>query len=418
MPGLVLAGLTLMALLCRCDQTPVATIQVGDTDAPPPVGEPVAPARRISTIRVLLCSESSGGLARIATTGGYELTMDGRVVAQSGSPMPAVNVSCRAGQWRIGSGRFAGRRAVLTPADGAMVRIGGNLYRGSLHLIAGEDDGFQAVNHVGLEHYLAGVLPKELYGNWEAATYEALAVAARTFAMYNCLIASPESDYDVGDNESSQCYGGYSAETDKSRAAVDATRGVVLSHGPPGAERIFLAQYSACCGGRVNGAYVIRHAQRVEPLEGGQVCTDCAGCSRYRWPAVRIRKYDILRALQARYRDAGRLSRLDRIEVLTTTDHGRAVWVDVHGGGSKIRVRAEDIRLSLLSDGPPAARGIYSMNCRMIDRGSVIEFADGRGFGHGVGLCQWGAQAKAARGWTAERILAFYYPGAKLFRVE
>ena len=54
--------------------------------------------------------------------------------------------------------------------------------------------------------------------------------------------------------------------------------------------------------------------------------------------------------------------------------------------------------------------------CQIEDREDKIVFTDGRGFGHGVGLCQWGAQGKAAKGWTGEQILGFYYPGAKRFR--
>ncbi|MFW6133897.1 MAG: cell division protein, partial [Planctomycetota bacterium] len=57
-----------------------------------------------------------------------------------------------------------------------------------------------------------------------------------------------------------------------------------------------------------------------------------------------------------------------------------------------------------------------SVNCDIRTEGNDIVFADGRGFGHGVGLCQWGAQGKAEAGWSAERILEFYYPGARLIR--
>jgi stage II sporulation protein D len=122
--------------------------------------------------------------------------------------------------------------------------------------------------------------------------------------------------------------------------------------------------------------------------------------------------------LGARYDAARRLTRLDRVEVVTATAYGRAVWVDVVGNGSPVRLRAEDIRLALLSDGPAAAKRLNSMNCRMVDVGDSIEFTDGRGFGHGVGLCQWGAQSKAIKGWSAEQILGFYYPGATLYRVK
>ena len=57
------------------------------------------------------------------------------------------------------------------------------------------------------------------------------------------------------------------------------------------------------------------------------------------------------------------------------------------------------------------------MNCTIVDRPREIEFTGGRGLGHGVGLCQWGAQGKALRGWSHEQILSFYYPQAKLYKM-
>ena len=348
-PAITLSAIVLVALLCRCDQTQIST-GPGSAGTVEPV-EPTEPPHAVSEVRVLLCWRS--GSAQLSTTGGYLVTVDGRPVAKSAAAMPSLRVDYRNGVWIIGGSGFPGRRAAITPAAGAMIRLGANYYRGSMHLIADGADAFRAVNHLPLESYLAGVLPKELYPDWAPATYEALAVAARTFALYHCLAAKPDSDYDLGDNQGSQCYGGYSAETPKSRAAVNATRGVVLSYGQPGRERIFLAQYSASCGGQVNGAYVIRNAKRIPPLEGGQVCTDCAGCSHYRWPAVRIAKSDILRALAARYDKARQLPRLDRIEVVSAAPNGRAVWIDAVGGNQRVRIRAEDLRLALLSDGPP-----------------------------------------------------------------
>ena len=56
------------------------------------------------------------------------------------------------------------------------------------------------------------------------------------------------------------------------------------------------------------------------------------------------------------------------------------------------------------------------MNCKVRDLGDRFEFYDGKGFGHGVGLSQWGAQARAKKGQPAEAILEFYYPGAKIYR--
>ncbi len=91
------------------------------------------------------------------------------------------------------------------------------------------------------------------------------------------------------------------------------------------------------------------------------------------------------------------------------------MWVDLVGThGRNVRLRAEDLRLALIRSSLFQGKQIASMNCRIVDVGGAIEFADGRGFGHGVGLCQWGAQGKADRGWKAEEILKFYYPDSTL----
>ena len=372
----------------------------------------------VPVIRVLLTSTPVVE-AVVSTTGGHWLKAEGRVVAESDEALGPVKVRRRGGGWRVGPRDVEGQELVVLPASGHYVRFGDQSYRGRLRLLPADDGRLIVINHVNVESYLAGVLSKELYRNWAPETYRALAVAARTFAIYHMITFGAQNEYDLGDTQASQVYGGLAGETERSWQAVRDTHGIVLAYGEPGQERIFMAQYSACCGGRVNGAYVIRSADRIPPLSGGQVCTDCSACGRYRWGPVRIAKSDIYRALAARYGRVAALGSLRTIRVGTTTPYGRAVWVDAVGPtGQSVRLRAEDVRLALLYHGVPAARKLCSMNCRIVDRGESIEFADGRGFGHGVGLCQWGAQGKALKGWTAEQILQFYYPGATLYRVH
>jgi stage II sporulation protein D len=191
----------------------------------------------------------------------------------------------------------------------------------------------------------------------------------------------------------------------------------VLAHGTEGDERIFQAHYSACCGGRVNPVTVLRDAPADTPMGGGQECTHCRDCPRYRWEPVRVSKQEMHAALLGTYRSAGDLRGIEEVRVTAATDWGRPLRLELVGPrGASIRLRAEDLRLALLRSGSPAARKLYSMNCEIRDLGDEIEFAEGRGFGHGVGLCQWGAEGRAADGWYAEEILAYYYRGAKLFR--
>ena len=369
------------------------------------------------TIRVRLTSRTARTVT-IHTSGGYRLSMDGRTVAQSELPLRPTALR-RVGQgWRFGDRSFALGRLVLEPSPGTLVGLGEVRYRGTFQIAPFGTSALLVVNHVDVESYLAGVLSKELYRNWHIETYRALAVAARTFALYHLVTIGGSGDYDLGSGQEAQVYGGVPAETQRAWQAVRGTHGQVLACGPPGKERIFLTQYSACCGGRVNPAVVLRDAKDIEPLKGGQECNDCRNCPYYRWGPVTVTKSRAYQALAANYPPTRRLGSLASVSVKSSTSFGRPIWLKLTGGNGKtMDIRAESLRLALLFyriGRPPKLR---SMNCRIEDRGDTIVFSDGRGFGHSVGLCQWGAQAKAAAGWTGEQILDFYYPGAKRFRV-
>lgn len=390
---------------------------------------PEAPLRLegVPTIRVLI---ASGRQIRLGTSGPYALLADGREVVRSMDSLPEGTLTRDGTAWSIHAATHAAKVLVVAgttrgrqEAPGGLgaapscVRLGASRYRGKVVFHPYGEGGILAVNHVNLESYLAGVLSRELLPYWHIRTYEAQAIAARTYALYEMSTVGRRKLFDVHDDQSSQVYGGFLAETDKSWRAVRATHGIVLAAGEKGQEKIFRAHYSACCGGMSNSVYVLYGPPVMwGPLVGGQTCNDCRGCSRYRWPPVSVPKHVIHHALGAEYTQVAELPGVSTIEVVEEL-RGRPVWVDVVSpDGRKVRLRADDLRLALLRHGRPTARGLYSMNCRIRDAGDAIVFDDGRGFGHGVGLCQWGAQAKAESGAAPEEILAGYYPTAKLFQ--
>jgi stage II sporulation protein D len=383
---------------------------------PPVPNFPVPPASvGVQMVRVKL--STPGGDCRIAVTGAYHIRCQNGA-ATSTSALPSCEVTCRGGYWHIGNSTYTGREIAIEPVASNCFYVGSTCYRGSLHLVSPGGDTVIAVNHVDLESYLAGVLPKELLTTWSLEAYKSLAVAARTFALYQRSTSGAGHDYDLGDSESSQVYGGYTAECSASNArrAVEATRGMVLTYNG----QIFLAQYSASCGGVVNGAYVIRNAPADAPLMGGQACDDCRNCPHYRWGPVRVYKSELYQAIMARYPQAASpLGGVSALNIASQTPYGRAIWIDVQGPtGQHARLRAEDIRLcwnmSLTGKPSASARRLYSMNCTIVTNPDSFDFTNGHGFGHGVGLCQWGAQTKAANGWKFNQILAFYYPGARI----
>jgi len=372
----------------------------------------------VPIIRILL-TRSAVNQADFSAGRGFQIRADDRVVVPGRSgAAPVSRIRRGGGLWQVGNTTFRTARVVLEPIDARddrYVGFNGTTYRGKLHLLPRGDSAFVVVNHVNIEDYLKGVLAKELFPSWHIEAYRALAVSARTFAMYHMLTSGQGKDYDMGDTIASQVYGGRTGETPTSRRAVATTPGWILTVKQKGKDRIFMPQYSSCCGGWVNGAVVLRNAPDIKPLRGGQKDDHCTASSRYRWPTVRVSK-DELYTFLCRSRPAVKsLGALATVKVVWQLVHGRPVWVDVVGvNGKTVRLRAETIRLALLFGGSPVGKKLYSMNCSIVDAGAFIEFRDGRGFGHGVGMCQFGAQGKALAGWKGEQIFSFYYPGATL----
>ncbi len=409
-----LAALVLVTLLGLPGWGAMVSCQPTETPqvVPPP---PDRPAPEPSVIRVRITSAIASARLR-AGRGAAFVDAQGRAIASPGGG--EMTLRRTEGRWILDGRALPDGALDLTPGATPSA-IDARRYRGMLRFVPSGGERFYVVNHLDLEDYLAGVLPKELYPGWHEQAYRAQAIVARTFAVYQRMTYGPSHRWDVLNHQGSQMYGGADAETSTSRQAVASTRGIVLAYGPDGDVRVFRAQYSSCCGGVTNPAEVIQDSPDIPPLAGGQVCTDCRASRRYRWPSVRVDKAVAYRALtRMRPEVAEAISGIDRVEAAEVADHGRTIWLWLtDASGRRFRLRSEVLRLALLRYGGRQGDKLYSMNCRILDAGPALTFTDGRGFGHGVGLCQFGAQGKALKGWPAYRIVRYYYPGARLIKL-
>jgi len=164
-------------------------------------------------------------------------------------------VTLNGGAWKIGNTVLGSGELTILPAAEGSVSINKLPYRGRYRLVPLSGSKFDVVNDVDIESYLCGVLPKELLPNWHEETYRAQAIVARTYAFYEKQTAPPDRYWDVYADQRSQMYGGLSAESDKSRDAVNQTAGIVLAYAPAGGDpRIFKAYFSSCCGGVTQSA--------------------------------------------------------------------------------------------------------------------------------------------------------------------
>lgn len=258
-----------------------------------------------------------------------------------------------------------------------------------------------AVDSLPLERYLRGVVPREMPASWPAQALRAQAVAARTYALY-LLLRSEDKAYDVTTDTGSQVYGGPSAYKGSTDAAVAATRGLVLSQGG----RPILAYFHSHSGGSVEDDARVWSTDlpylRAVADPDAQRARDMA----WSWTAGRDA---VARALRQQGYEVGAVTGLSPAEVSPT---GRLARVRVDTDRGPLEIKGSALRLAL------GAGSMKSTLCtvRPDGRGGGGFVFQGRGFGHGVGLSQWGARGMADAGAGLAEILGRYYPGTRLTR--
>ncbi len=341
-------------------------------------------------------------------------------------PAPGSVLKLADGMWDAGGVKLGTGELVITPAKVGAASINGNSYRGRYRLVPTSANTFDVINDVDVDSYLKSVIPVELYSSWADETYKAQAIAARTYAIYESKTAGAKRAWDVYADERSQMYGGISRETSKSIRAVDATAGIVVAYGKPGEERIFKAYYSSCCGGKTQSAHDAFGDVYIPPLAEYDRGSTCSISPRFQWPTVTIPKDELARRIQAWAKRRSELNGtprpelkmqgVSRIDLAYLNKLDRPVYFYVTDKkGNRFMMRAEDLRLAISFD---AQKGptVYSAFFTPVNGTDSISFTNGRGFGHGVGLCQWCAQRQGQAGWRHEDIVLSAYPGAKLIR--
>jgi stage II sporulation protein D len=352
---------------------------------------------------------------------------DGRIVAQGGA---ADRVALAASGTSITLTDAAGSTHVLAPPlavttrrPDATVSVNGRRYRGQLSIVLA-DSGLRVVNRLDVEAYLRGVVPRELgvRGASDRAALEAQSVAARSYAVTR--LGNPSRAFDVTATTSDQVYGGVDAENTLADAAVAATAGLVLTY----EGRVVSAPYHSTCGGTTAAPDEIwqsRNEPYLRPVSDRIPGSDrfyCDIAPRFRWE--RSWRDDSLTAIVDRYVRAYAavpavpIGSVRSIVVDGRTPSGRvaALWIETDRG--RYRLRGNDIRYVLRSAGGELLNSTYFSP-------EMVSSPDGRlsrltirglGYGHGVGMCQWGAIGRARAGQDFRTILRTYYPGTTVAR--
>ena len=320
---------------------------------------------------------------------------------------------------------------IASPDSEALVQVNGHPYRGSITAVR-DRTGLTVVDRVPMEAYLVGVVSAEM-GRRAPGEQEALraqAIVSRTFALRN-LRRWDAQGFDLYATVADQVYGGAASETPEGRAAVEATRGRILTYGGTPIDAFF---YSTCGGRTADGTEVFRAADRPYLRSVADVADDgvayCSISPRFRWheewtgEALRA---TLQQTLAAEARAAGgaggsdgapRVSEVRDVRVTYRTPSGRVGQLTIGLPDGDVRVDGPSVRRVLR---PPSGELLRSSTFTLTVSGAGRRVtrlaADGAGAGHGVGFCQWGAVGRSRAGQDHQRILAAYYPGALLERL-
>jgi stage II sporulation protein D len=253
-----------------------------------------------------------------------------------------------------------------------------------------------AIATLPLEEYVAAVLSREGSASFRPAALSALAVAVRTYAV-NAMAKPRDPDFDLLDGVDDQVFDGFDRVFPQFRAAVEETRGLLLWYG----EATARANYHSTCGGHTESAADVWG--RAYPYLVSVACDDCRDSPAYRWECRLTGDEGRRISLQLGLRGRGDL----RFEVIARTETGRAARIRLSSAGATREVTGAAFRQAA------GTTRVKSLQLE-IERAGDGWKVTGTGYGHGVGLCQWGADGMARRGCDFREILARYYPGTRV----
>ena len=356
----------------------------------------------------------------LSTPSGFTvLDDDGQVLARFDESCGAVLAGVLKGEIVIGEQIFGGQ-VRIEPDDPFVFGVNNEKYRGHLQLIVDSDDeSFDVINSVPLESYLAGVIGEEMPSYWEAEALKAQTVAARTYCLFIKAKFGAHRKWDVKRTQANQVYGGMSSESPMVWDAVRQTADRVLVCRQGDGEKIFPAYYSSTCGGHTEDSSHV-FGDSYETLRGVPCpyCEDVTRRSFFQWPTVSFAAAETSRRIIERYPRFKSLKRIVAIEPHEVSEYEgfkRHCSLRLVGVNGRIKtLRAEDMRLTVDRTG----RKIKSNSYEITPRGNRFVFSGGRGFGHAVGMCQYGAEGMARKGHDFRTILSHYFPDSSIRRVQ
>lgn len=345
--------------------------------------------------RLLHSVQTPGGLIRVAIIRHVDhVNLDGNVkVGEDNIFGRHIIIKPTQAGFEIG-GRSFGMPQLTATAEG-VVSLNGKKYLGEIRFYKEADNEMTVVNILPLEEYLVGLVAKEMPTDWPVEAIKAQSVAARTYAMFQKQ-GRKHLNYDVEATTVDQVYEGIPKNAERVRGAVKNTAGEVLTL----RGKLFKAFFHSTCGGQTETALNVWNKKNDFHVVRDDFC---AGSPHASWKFTMNKS-----SLAAKLRGAGfAAATVKSINLEKRRNNPRAASVIIDTGDQTIYLQGNDFRRII---GYERLKSAW-FNVRLAGADIVFE---GRGYGHGVGMCQWGAKGMAVSGKAYRDILKFYYPWTRL----
>ncbi len=273
-------------------------------------------------------------------------------------------------------------------------------YDGSFYLVKSEKS-FLCINEVDLEDYIVAVLRTESWPGWPLEVNKAFAITCRSYVVSKIYEAQKlRSPFHVKNSNVHQTYKGRH-DVKVLKQAVAQTKGTVLGfNGEP-----ILAMFDSCCGSVIPAHIADFDFKKAPYLARTYPCLFCKQCSLYSWQV----SYELHVFEELMKQHDKEIQKLYGVCITKKDEAGLVEELLLKLQKGKIVTLSGKQMYSLLKE-------VKSFHFDVRKHAGKITLS-GRGFGHHIGLCQWGARQMVREGHSYKSILRFYYPGTYLMKV-
>ncbi len=374
-------------------------------------------SKKPSHVRVLLDEQPLGQADyRFFNSKGFIVGQSRKDPNKQHTAEPELHVTSKRGVLYANGNRFSGDKMIIAPREGH-IEFGGNTYQGifNIQIASSEPEKSNSkktrnnnakkqvllINSIDVEDYIFSVVRSESWPNWPLEVNKVFAIACRSYVIAMAMRAKKTAlPYHIRNTNKHQRYDGLHSCPIIARA-VEETRGVFLAY----KDVPIIAMFDSCCGGVIPAHVAHMNFADAPYLARDYACTHCERCKIYSWEtSIAMTEFENL--LHGKKKKVGKVR---SVKVAKKDKAGLVQEVAVRDAKKTVRLSGKEMYSMI--------KGVKSY-CYSVSKNSDTVHIEGRGYGHHVGLCQWGAREMVRDGWDYKSILEFYYPGTTFMKLS